>query len=358
MQTKASEHFFPQWQSWLNSSDQKQGAMNVDARRTSNPLQRTVTNESEASAAFDSITYTKGQAFIRMLEDYLGEDVFRAGIRRYMRDHAFGNTTTADLWQALETASGQPIARIAAAYTEQAGLPLVLAEAVCRDGEQRIVLRQERFTLRDPDAAPHRWQVPIAYGPLRTLPPAKLLLVPGETKEIAAGRCGDPIKFNRGDVGYYRVQYDPTLLAALAKSLPQMAPEDRVNLIADTWALVEAGRTPVASFFELVEAIGGDDSRAVWDQVMRGFNRVDFIARRQPGRVAFQAYARAKMRAAFEQARQRVDAEPSEEADKLYTRLFQPWAAMATLRSSRRRSAPSRRSGRIRTRCGSDCAKS
>ena len=191
MQTKASEHFFPQWQSWLNGSDRKQGAMNVDARRTSHPIQRTVTNELEASAAFDSITYSKGQALIRMLEDYLGEDVFRAGIRRYMRDHAFGNTTTADLWRALETASGQPIASIAAAYTEQAGLPLVLAEAVCRDGEQRIVLRQERFTLRDPDAAPHRWQVPIAYGPLRTLPPARLLLVPGETREIAAGRCGD-----------------------------------------------------------------------------------------------------------------------------------------------------------------------
>ena len=94
---------------------------------------------------FDDITYSKGQALIRMLESYLGEEVFRDGIRKYMTDHAYGNTTTADLWRALEAASGKPVAAIAAAFTEQAGVPLVIAEATCIDGEQRIALRQERF---------------------------------------------------------------------------------------------------------------------------------------------------------------------------------------------------------------------
>ena len=107
MQAKAAEHFYPQWQTWLNSNGQKQYAMALDARRTSHPIQQPVADESEAMAAFDGITYSKGQALIRMLESYLGEQAFRDGIRRYMAAHAYGNTTTADLWQALESCGRQ-----------------------------------------------------------------------------------------------------------------------------------------------------------------------------------------------------------------------------------------------------------
>src|SRR6266436_4809420 len=106
MQVKAAEHFYPQWQTWLNSNGQKQFAMTLDARRTSHPIQQPVADDSEAMAAFDGITYNKGQALIRMLETYLGDEVFRDGIRKYIAAHAYGSTTTADLWQALESAAG------------------------------------------------------------------------------------------------------------------------------------------------------------------------------------------------------------------------------------------------------------
>ena len=82
-----------------------------------------------------------------MLEGYLGEDVFRAGLRKYMTDHAYGNTTTADLCRALEAASGKPVAAIASTFIEQPGLPLVISETVCSGNEQRITLRQESFTI-------------------------------------------------------------------------------------------------------------------------------------------------------------------------------------------------------------------
>jgi aminopeptidase N len=128
MQAKAADHFYPQWQVWLNSTGQRQAAMGEDARRTSHPIQQPVAHESEALAVFDTITYSKGQAFIRMLENYLGDDAFRAGIRQYMQENAYSNTTSADLWRALESASGKKVAGMAAAYTEQAGLPLVVAQ--------------------------------------------------------------------------------------------------------------------------------------------------------------------------------------------------------------------------------------
>lgn len=313
MQAKAAEHIHPQWQTWLNSTGQRQTAMSDDARRTSRPIQQPVANETEAQSVFDSITYSKGQAFIRMLESYLGEDAFRAGIRQYMADHAYGSTTTANLWQALEAAAGKPVAVVASTFTEQAGLPVVIGELVCADGQQTLRLRQERFSVHDPAAAPRTWQMPVVVGPLRALRRPEAVLLRDQPMEVAAGRCGEPLKVNLGDVGYYRVQYDAAARAALLQSFAQMAPADRVNLLADSWALVEAGRLAPADLFALIEAAGGDTSRAVWDQVIRILARIDHLQRNRPERAAFQAYARARLRQVF--ARIGWDRKPNEPAE-------------------------------------------
>src|SRR5215831_5788115 len=147
MQAKAAEALHPDWQTWLNGSGFKQAAMTLDARRTSHPIQQKVADQSEAQTAFDGITYNKGQAFIRMLESYLGETAFRDGIRSYMASHAYRNTTTADLWKALEAAARKPVTKIAASFTEQEGVPLIAAETNCVGGKQQLVLKQERFAV-------------------------------------------------------------------------------------------------------------------------------------------------------------------------------------------------------------------
>jgi aminopeptidase N len=302
MQEKAAEHFYPQWKTWLNGYGQKQYAMALDARRTSHPIQQPVADQSEAQTAFDGITYNKGQAFIRMLENYLGEQPFRDGIRRYMAAHAYGNTTTADLWQSLERAAGKPVAGIAASFTEQDGVPLVIGETHCAGDAQRMTLRQDRFVIAPSAAAglpPRHWQVPVAVGRLGATEPAEILLLDGSA-EIAAGSCGEPIKVNLGDIGYYRVEYGPRSRVALTKSLKLMTPEDRLNVLADSWALVQAGRAELSSYLALIEAIGVDDHRAVWDQVIGTLTRLDRLALGHAERAALQAYGRARLRPPFD----------------------------------------------------------
>ena len=303
MQVKAAEHLYPQWQSWLNSNSQKQFAMALDARRTSHPIQQPVADESEAMAAFDGITYSKGQALIRMLESYLGAQAFRDGIRKYMAAHAYGNTTTADLWQALESAAGKPVTGIAASFTEQDGVPLVIAETACDGGRQRMALRQDRFVIAPRNAGtvwpPRAWQIPVVAGALQATRPADILLLEGPT-EIAAGACGEAVKVNLGDTGYYRVEYGPQSRIALAKSLALMAPEDRINFIADAWAMVQAGRAEPSSYLALTEQIGSQDHRVVWEQVIGTLNRLDRLARGRSERPALQNYARARLRPLFD----------------------------------------------------------
>jgi aminopeptidase N len=320
MQAKAAEALHPEWQTWLNSSGGRQGAMSEDARRTTHPIQQPIANESDAMAAFDTITYTKGQAVIRMLENYVGEDAFRAAIRAYMVQHAYGSATTADLWSALQTASGKPVTAVASGFTEQGGVPLVVAQASCAGDTQRVTLRQERFTIHDPAPRAQRWQVPVARGAIDGEVGEQVLL--DSAAEFAAGRCGDPVKLNFGDVGYYRVQYDDVMRAALTRAIDRLAPADRANFVGDTWALVQAGRAAPTAFLDLAERVAGDDNRAVANQIIGALTRIDDLEWNRPERAAFQACGRAMLRPLFD--RVGWDAAPSEPADTalLRTRLI------------------------------------
>jgi aminopeptidase N len=331
MEAKAAEHFYPQWRTWLNNNGRKQFAMEIDTRRTAHAIQHPVANETEAMAAFDGITYSKGQALIRMLEAYLGDDTFRDGIRRYLAAHAYGSTTTADLWQALEGAAGKPVMAIAATFTEQAGVPLVIAEASCSGDEQRIRLRQERFTAASAAAAsegataletPQHWLIPITVGPLRARGAAQTVLL-DTPSEIVAGHCGEPIKLNLRDIGYYRVEYDSQTRAALARSMELMPPADRLNLLADSWALVTAGRAGPPAYLELVEQLGGDDNRAVWGQVTGVLTRLDWLARGRSERDALQAYARGKLRPLLDRLGWDAAGRTNEDGAQLRTRVIQ-----------------------------------
>jgi aminopeptidase N len=298
MQEKAAEHFYPQWKSWLNGYNQKQTALALDARRTSHPIQQPVADHSVAMTAFDPITYNKGQAFIRMLENYLGEEAFRDGIRHYMQAHAYGNATTADLWEALEHATGKQVGAIAASFTEQEGVPLVIAETICDGEAQRLTLKQERFTIIPSQASATppllKWQVPVTTGKVGATESQKLLL--DGSAEIAAGKCGDAVMVNFGDIGYYRVDYGERLRAALAKQFAQMTPQDRVNFLADDWAMVQAGRAEPASYLALVDTLPANDARAVWDEVLNTLSGLDRLARERPEQPELEAYARAKLR--------------------------------------------------------------
>ena len=95
---------------------------------------QTVDSVDAANQAFDEIAYHKGGAVIRMLEDTLGENGFRAGIRRYMKRYAYGNAATDQLWAELAAATGKPVTDIAHDFTLQPGVPLVTsATAPCAD---------------------------------------------------------------------------------------------------------------------------------------------------------------------------------------------------------------------------------
>ncbi len=288
MGTKATDRFNPEWQVWLRAAASKEMAMSLDARSTTHPIQQRVETEAQATDAFDEITYQKGQAFIRMLESYLGEESFREGIRRYMAKHAYSSTTTADLWKVLADVSGKPVSALAAGWVEQPGFPVVKIREIRSDA---VEIAQERFTLNQANPPPLLWSVPIVLGAVGSSDrPAVMLLKDARQPEMPI-ELGLALKANLGDVGYYRVWYDDALFTRLSNAAPMMATADRLNLINDAWAMALAGRAPVARYLDLVSTVADDPAFAILDQIVWTLGTIDALQRGRPGEAAFHAWA-------------------------------------------------------------------
>jgi aminopeptidase N len=291
METKASDHFNPEWKVWLRAHADTEAAMADDARSTTHSIQQPIKDESEVDAAFDDITYLKGQAFIRMIENYLGEATFRDGMRHYMAAHAYSNTTTADLWTALGAASGKPVADIAAGFTEQPGIPLVKVSTACVSGETVATLTQDRFTIHDPSAKKLTWRIPVILGRPGGEAPQSLLL-DGKAQTVKFAGCDKPVKANMGDAGYYRTQYADADLKALSAAYKTLVPADRVNLLGDVWAMAKAGREAPDKFLDLTRQLNGETELAVWAQVLSSLLEIDDLERGSPDQSSYRAYAR------------------------------------------------------------------
>ncbi|MCC6415370.1 MAG: M1 family metallopeptidase, partial [Opitutaceae bacterium] len=289
--TKTTDALNPDWQVWLRSNGSKEFAMSLDARASTHPVQQPIQNEAEALNGFDAISYSKGQAIIRMLENYLGEAPFRDGIRLYLKRHAYSNTTTADLWAALAEASGKPVAAIAADWTERPGFPIVHASLITQEGAPALRLRQARFTMREPDESAAPWSIPVTYAaPDHMDKPTVVLFNSREiTLPLPAGTTS--VKLNIGDTGFYRVQYDDALANGLLGSIATLPVADQLNLLSDTWALVRAGRLPAPRYLELAAQLVASRHQALLEQIIGTIVSIDGLQTGEPGRRAWQTWA-------------------------------------------------------------------
>ena len=304
MGSKCTAHFNPQWEVWLarvlprdptrRIGIAKEAAMEGDARSTTHPIQQRVATEAEANSAFDDITYKKGQSFLRMLESFLGEDGFRDGIRQYIAAHEYSNTTTADLWNALSEASNKSVGEIAAGWTEQPGFPVV---TVRRETDGKVRLTQERFTVNFKNASPLLWQIPLTYSVVGET--AATLLMADKTAALENIPADRALKLNLNGAGNYRVEYDDRSWELLLKAAPKLGVEDRVNLMSDAWALVQAGRAPASLYFGLVEKLPASTDLAEREQIINVLDFVNGLLVGSSNREEFQRYARSLLRPTF-----------------------------------------------------------
>ena len=289
MAYKIVDQWRPQWRVWMDFEVGKGAALHLDAMKSSHPIRAEIKNAEEAGESFDAITYEKGGAILRMIEGYLGEEAFREGIRLYMRRHREKNATADDLWGALAESSGQPILELANGWIRQTGYPLV---HVSKKGSV-VTLRQRRF-FSDPDAResgdPMRWLVPVVLRfKGREGVREKRVLLRSAEETVDVGEV-EWVLGNVGARGFYRVHCDPDLLKKL--DLKALAPEEKMALVSDQWALVRSGVATIDGFLHLVGDLRHETDHVVLDEVISRLSYLEHRCVSEADRTPFQDWVR------------------------------------------------------------------
>ena len=261
MELLAVDAYRPDWERWSQFLRSRAIAFEVDALESTRSIEYPVRSPDDAAGMFDILTYTKGAAVLRMLEQYLGAERFRDGIRRYLDEHRFGNTETHDLWDAIEKATGEPVRRIMDGWIWQGGYPLVSARL---EGGS-LTLSQRRYLIsgKDDDTV---WDVPLLVRTDEGTDPA-LIEPDGLTLEVPTE---GPIVVNAGVHAFVRVDYDDELLGRLTADLSSLSTDERTQLVDDTWAAVVAGRRSAVDFCRFADSFRDETELPVWQSLMQG----------------------------------------------------------------------------------------
>ncbi len=267
MEIAACDAFAPDWDRWTTFGLERSVAFDVDSLASTRPVEFEVRSPAEADGMFDVLTYQKGAALLRMLEQYLGPDSFRAGVSAYLRTHAYANTETNDLWDAIETTSGEPVRRLMDSWIWQPGFPLVTARLVDVDGVPHLELSQERFAYGDADTDTH-WVIPVH---VRFGSDTRVVVIDSaEPVTVAMPTPDEVVVVNAGGHGFFRVAYGPELRARLADpaAVAQLDTLERYSLVDDAWASTVAGRIPAADLLTLLEGFVDEREYGVWQAVV------------------------------------------------------------------------------------------
>jgi puromycin-sensitive aminopeptidase len=252
----------PEWKLWLDFEHARGAALGEDALRNTHPLYIDVRTPDEATENFDLITYEKGAAVVRMLERWLGAPAFRRGVRKYIRRHREGNARGAQLWDALEEASGQPVREVAESWIERPGFPELRVRLASRGGRATLVASQSRFFSSPRVAASERrarWPIPavLRVQPARGRSRLERHLLTRANARIDLGEAGSVrwVYANAEESGFYRPLHDARLLGALGPELGRLSAAERIGIVGHQWAGLRAGSASLADFLGLVEAL-------------------------------------------------------------------------------------------------------
>ena len=257
LETKVTHEFNPTWHADLGRIAVRERAMELDAVASTHPVIQEITTVAETAQAFDQITYAKGEAVIAMFEAFAGEEVWRDGLRAYIAEHAYANTTSADLWAAMEAAGATGLRGVADDFTRQAGVPLVSATSECVGGNTQLTLAQSEFTRDrrdDPTGSAQSWRVPLNIAVNGQAPVPHLLQ---GSAALSLPGCGAVI-VNSGQLGYFRSSYADDMVAQQVAAFYSLTPADQLGMLRDALVLSDAGYKPVGYAFDLLEAVPGD----------------------------------------------------------------------------------------------------
>ncbi len=226
MATKIVNKFYPEWDLWDQFlGDAMLEAMSLDALKNSHPINVDVKHPAQIREIFDAISYDKGGNVLRMLENYVGIENFRKGLKYYLTQHKYSNAEGQDLWKSIGKVAHKPVDSMMKTWIDQVGYPIVDVKR----NNSKISLTQRRFLSDGSTSSKNRWAIPIHIEEGNH---ESSILMKSQKSAVSLKNTDSNFIINSGRYGFYRVQYDDDSLANLSLLI-----DEKILNHVDRWSL-------------------------------------------------------------------------------------------------------------------------
>lgn len=268
MSERVVSPMYPDWNLDLELMTWVQGAMETDSLASARKIRQKIATNDDIENAFDDLTYSKGAGIISMFERFVGPEVFRAGVRRYLEDHRFGSATTEQFMAAVLDGQKPEIASAFVQFLDRAGVPRVTIDTTCKGTSlQSITVQAERYVPLGSTADPKSdWLLPLCVktgkdsicGVVATKTGAPVALPIG-----TAAPCPASTFPNADGAAYLR--YTPTApqLETLMSSFTTLTPRERLAAVDAVRAGFRAGTLDASSTLGALPKVMDDPVRQI-----------------------------------------------------------------------------------------------
>lgn len=279
MSSKPLEAWKPEWHFDLDDVHGAGRTLDIDSLANTRPIHQAAETPAEIQELFDGIAYGKAAAVLRMLESYLGERTFQAGVNAYLQQHKYANATASDFWDAQANTSKKPVNQIMPTWVNQPGAPIVAVTSKCSGDSTSVSVSQQRFYFdREKFGNPgdELWQVPLCLRSSADAKAQKCELLSKKEQTFTMRGCATWVVGNAGATGYYRVGYQPEAIQELAKVAENaLNPAERIGSQSDIWASVRIGREPIGDYLAFANGLQSDRNPAVLDAALERLVYID-----------------------------------------------------------------------------------
>ncbi|WP_446744938.1 M1 family aminopeptidase [Silvibacterium acidisoli] len=319
MENKPIAAWHPEWNIHQQVAATLQSTLNLDAQRTTRTIRAEADTPDQINEMFDGITYDKGSAILLMMENYEGEETFRQGVHNYLQAHMYGNATAEDFWGAQTAISHKPIDKIMANFIAQPGVPM-LSFAAPQSGSVQV--SQHRFFLSpEMKATEQSWLIPVCVKSADGK--AQCDVLSGQNGSVKVPDA--PLFFADAEgKGYYRSAYTPEVFHSIVANMEQkLTPAERISVLGDEWARVQANQASVADYLDLAASVKDDTNAPVMKLALGNVSAIQAqIAATPQEQQAIADWVRKNFKPALDRLGQ-PSAQDSSEKRELRAELFQ-----------------------------------
>jgi tricorn protease interacting factor F2/3 len=241
---KAVNHFYPEWRILDKYIvDEVFSALDADALISSHPIKVKIKDPNESAEIFDEISYEKGGSVLRMIENYLGEEKFKDGLRNYIKKFSYQNAQAEDLWNSLEEVSQVNVKEIMKDYLEKTGFPQI----EIKKENENYLLKQKRFLFLEEDRS-EIWKIPMVISSKN-----REIRIIFDKESTVLSSLESPIILNKNYSSFFVSNYDDEILKNNLENLEKLSEIDQIHLLHDYEFFVRKGEKSLNDFCQILE---------------------------------------------------------------------------------------------------------